>query len=295
MQKISEGSETKQFLQRIIKDQLTPEAFDWLSGKLRDMQEHFSLQQFGAVFTAISRKGGKTIITLGKEEQETLISLRKGFSPGGWTATRFCRVWWLLYLPAAEEKAYLESITGLFRNADLEEQVALYSALPLLSYPQKFTQRASEGVRNSIGALFEAVALNNPYPSEYLAEPAWNQLVLKAFFMDKPVHRIIGLDERANKNLSRILSDYAHERWSANRPVNPQLWRPVGKFIDEIIIGDIVRLFASGDALEMQAAALACSQSDYPGAKELLQAHLPLKRRIEAGELSWESLQISKS
>lgn len=294
MQKISDGSETKQFLQQIIKDHLTREAFDWLSGKLQDIQEHFSPEQFGAVFTAISRKAGKTIITLGKAEQETLTSLRNGFSPGGWTATRFCRVWWLLHLPAAEEKAYVESVTGLFRNADLEEQVALYSALPLLSYPQKFAQRASEGVRNSMGALFEAVALNNPYPSEYLAEPAWNQLVLKAFFMDKPVNRIIGLEERANKNLALILSDYAHERWSAKRPVNPQLWRPVGKFIDERIIGDIRRLFASGDASEMEAAALACSQSDYPGAKELLKEQLPLKTRIEAGELSWKSLTAER-
>lgn len=280
----------KQFLQRIIKDHLTPEAFDWLSGKLQDMQEHFSLEQFGAVFTAIPRKVGKTIIILGKKEKEMLISLRKGFSPDGWTAARFCRVWWLLYLPAAEEKDYLESISGLFRNADLEEQVALYSALPLLSCPRKFAQRASEGIRNSMGAIFEAVALNNPYPSEYLEEPAWNQLVLKAFFMDKPVHQIVGLDERANKKLARILSDYAHERWSAKRPVNPQLWRPVGKFIDEKMMEDIKKLFVSGDTLQMEAAALACSQSDYPGAKELLKAHLPLKRRIEAGELSWKSL-----
>jgi hypothetical protein len=72
----------------------------------------------------------------------------------------------------------------------------------------------------------------NPYPSKHLDEPAWNQMVLKAFFTEKNVERITGLDERANERLASILVDYAQERQSAHRTVNPQLWRLVEKFVD---------------------------------------------------------------
>ena len=74
---------------------------------------------------------------------------------------------------------------------------------------------------------------NNPYPAENLNEAAWNQMVLKAFFTEKPIDQIIGLDERANERLARTLSDYAHERWAAHRSVNPLLWRCVAPFINE--------------------------------------------------------------
>ena len=113
---------------------------------------------------------------------------------------------------------------------------------------------------------------------------------MKAFFTDKPIDRIIGLDERANKELANMLSDYANERWAASRTVNPQLWRCVGKFIDENNLQSIRRLYHSTDVTENQAAALACYNSDYPAAKELLNQNDSLKIRIESGLLSWDTL-----
>ena len=103
----------------------------------------------------------------------------------------------------------------------------------------------------------------NPYPFEQLDEPAWNQMVLKAFFTDKRVERITGLDQRANENLAAILFDYAHERWAAHRPVNIQLWRLAGKLVSENTLPDIRKLFSEGSSTEKQAAALACWQSGY--------------------------------
>ena len=78
--------------------------------------------------------------------------------------------------------------------------------------------------------VFEAVAHRNPYPAEHFAEPAWNQLVLKALFVGSPLDPIVGLDARRNPTLARMLCDYAHERWAASRPVSPELWRCVGPF-----------------------------------------------------------------
>lgn len=55
-------------------------------------------------------------------------------------------------------------------------------------------------------------------------------MVLKALFIGSRLAPIKGLDERANPELAQILREYAHERWSAGRPVNPELWRCVGPF-----------------------------------------------------------------
>jgi hypothetical protein len=129
---------------------------------------------------------------------------------------------------------------------------------------------------------------NNPYPSENLDQPAWNQMVLKAFFTDKPVEEIIGLDKRANQKLASTLSDYAHERWAAHRPVNPQLWRCVGPFINEMIYPDIEKISRSDNPLEREAAALAAYSSSYAPAKKSVPAGL--LKEIENGGLTWSLL-----
>src|SRR6266536_809208 len=132
--------------------------------------------------------------------------------------------------------------------------------------------------------------IENPFPSKYLDEPAWNQMVLKAFFTEKNVERIIGLDQRANKRLASILFDYAHERWAAHRTVKPQLWRLVGKFIDENNFSDIQKLFKEGSQSEKKAAALALSESDFMPAKNLLNQTDNLKNAIREKTVTWNSL-----
>ena len=170
----------------------------------------------------------------------------------------------------------------------MNEQVALYSALPVLHFPEAWRHRCTEGIRSNIGTVLEAIMCHNVYPSQYLEEAAWNQLVLKAFFTEKPVHQIIGLDARANKELAYILSDYAHERWAAGRSVHPQLWRCVAPFVDDKLFEDIVHLAQSKNETEREAAALVCQQSNYQPCKALLQqANL---QPIAHQHLSWQNI-----
>jgi hypothetical protein len=113
------------------------------------------------------------------------------------------------------------------------KQSALYQSLPIMPYPKELTQRAAEGVRSNITSVFDAVAHHNPYPADYMDDDAFNQIVLKALFVGSPLYKIQGLDRRANRKLAKMLIEYAHERWSAGRVISPELWRPVGPFIDE--------------------------------------------------------------
>jgi len=269
----------------VIRRSVPPDVFAWLSEKAgrTDVEA-----QLNTAFVIVPRKTGRLPVAASGEVLQDIRHIRPGLTIENWSVDRLARVWLLMQLDPANKDEYFRKIEHLFPSAEVNELVALYSALPVLAYPPMWAARCSEGIRSNIGDVLTAIMCNNPYPSENLDEPAWNQLVLKAFFTDKPVEQIIGLDARANRELASILSDYAHERWAAHRIVNPHLWRCVAPFIDEKVLPDIERVASSFNPLEQEAAALAVYHSTYEPAKRLLSP--PLRKQIESGELTWTSL-----
>ena len=275
----------------IIKQHANDAAWDWLQEKVA---QNLPLAQFNAVFAMIPRKTGKSPVEITDAQRTEVQRLYPGLSFEGWTVDRLSRVWLLMSRDSAAEDQYVAAIENLFLAADMNELVALYSALPLLDYPSRWKARCAEGIRSNIGDVLTAVICDNPYPAAHLDERAWNQLVMKAFFTDKPVDRIYGLDRRANADLAKILTDYAHERWAAGRRMNPQLWRCVAKFINEKNFADIQRIGSSSDPLEREAAALACNDSHYPPAKEWLGLQEKLKAAIDNKTLSWSTIAAGR-
>ncbi len=276
-----------EFVLNQYKRSASQEAVAWLNAKLQKVCGTDSGKDLYLAFSAAPRFTGKGLVQLEPEQQEEVKAIRPGFNPSNWTLTQTARTLLLLATPYQDKDAYLNKLDQLFSTAEMGELVALYASLPILPYPEAFIQRAAEGIRTNMGNVFEAIALDNPYPADYLEEGAWNQMVLKAVFVGKPLYRIYGLEKRSNLMLARILSDYAHERWAAGRTVTPELWRPVGPFLNEKFIEDIKKLFAHPDPIQQEAAALACSQSNYLQAGEMLEAQPILKNKIETGELNW--------
>lgn len=272
----------------ILEKQLTPESGEWLLQKSAELSGPRGKMVLNVTFTSLPRKIGKMPVEANPSVANRLQKIRKGLRIQHWAIDRLSRVWLLMKVPAHDKEAYIASIEGLFFAAEMHELAALYSALPLLAYPDAWKLRCAEGIRSNIGDVLEAIMCDNPYPSEYLDLAAWNQLVLKAIFTEKPLHRIQGLDERANQDLADALSDFAHERWAAHRQVPPMLWRCVGPFINERIFPDIEKLAMSEDQTEKEAAALACAMSNYPKAAELLRGNLG--DVLKSGEVSWESI-----
>jgi len=274
-------------LYAIIEQHSNSQSRDWLMQRSNVLQETKSVQQFNLTFSAIPRFTGKDLLTLPTGIISNLQHAAHGFFVRHYTLDRLTRTWWLLQWPSDNRDAYVQTVEGLFNAAEMNELVALYGALPLLPWPQEWKLRTAEGIRSNIGTVLEAIMLDNPYPARYLDEPAWNQLVMKALFTEKPVHRIIGLDERANARLAATLVDYAHERWAAGRTVNPMLWRLVAGFINEATMPDIQRIWQSAENIEKDAAALACYYSPYPPAKALLKQSPRAEQDIIKGALSW--------
>ena len=274
----------------ITRSNISSEAWNWL-------QEKLNLTTVSAVNTAFSimpRKTGKEIVNITPADEQIITEIKPGWAVKGWTTDRLCRVSFLMNLDPSDKDVYYKTIENLFLAAEMTELVALYSSLPVLSYPEIWKMRCAEGIRSNIGTVLEAIMYGNPYPADYLDEKAWNQLVMKAFFTEKKVTRIYGFDERANPDLALILSDYAHERWAAGRSVNPLLWRAMAKFIDTRLKKDLEKVLKEGDLNEKQAAALTICHSNSTEAKDLLHNHSELVSAIENKKLTWEQVELEQ-
>ena len=270
----------KAVFRSIIQANAEPGVLNWLEEE----------RAFNSSFVLVPRKAGKAVINVSAEQVKQIEAILPGFSVEGLGIDLLGRAYLLINLDATDQERYFRIIENLFLAAEMSELVALYASLPLLAYPEMWVKRCAEGIRSNIGNVLEAIMYHNPYPAQNLDQNAWNQLVLKAFFTDKEVGKIIGIDDRANKDLAYIISDYMHERWAAKREVNPNLWRLVGKFIDAKLFEDIKRVFEDGNLVDRKAAALAIEQSNYAPAKALLNKYPELVTALENKSLTWDTL-----
>jgi hypothetical protein len=244
-------------------------------------------------FVACPRFLSKKIIQPSTEDATRLQTELPGFSVQGWSLVRLARVWLLTQLDSSDKETYVNHINTLFDTAELNELVALYSVLPLLSYPDQWLFRATDAVRSNMGFVFDAIALLNPYPEKYFSEAAWNQLVMKTIFNDKPVHLLEGLDNRANETLAFILSDFAHERWAAGRSVPAQVWRLVSPFLNDTLVNDMRHLLESDVVDNQRAAALVCIASGYEPALKLIAQYPELKNQVSSGQITWADFETN--
>ena len=206
---------------------------------------------------------------IAKHSIENELSIITGWNWKNATLDQLVRVYFLLHL--AEKEDGKSRIETLFDTAEMNELVALYRALPVLKTPEIWLHRATDAVRSNMGPVFDAIAFGNPYPQTYFSDLAWNQLVLKCIFNDKPIHLIIGLDERSNQALADTLADFAHERWAAGRRVPSQVWRLIRNFQTESIEQDVAKLSKSEDANDRKAAELILNNSPLEAWKALEQ------------------------
>jgi len=259
---------------------------DWLQQKALS-----SPMDIMTAFVSAPRFLPKKIISVDDSGKFALNAEIPGFSVDGWSLVRLARVWLLTQLDPSDKEEYVKNIETLFDTAEMNELVALYSALPVLSYPDQWLFRATDAVRSNMGFVFDAIALHNPYPEKHFSELAWNQLVLKTIFNDKPIHFIEGLENRANEKLAITLSDFAHERWAAGRSVPAQVWRLAGKFMNPALLTDMQHLFDSEREEDRKAAALACNASSLPAANYLLAKYIDLEKSVKFGAITWADLE----
>jgi hypothetical protein len=277
-------------LKRWLESRLPAEGRAWLFGAAESLQGGSDADLYRSI-SLVTRKVGKADLDLDAGQLKQATAARAGWDPSDWSIDQAARIY-LLLAAASDGATFLRRLDQLCNTADVGELVAFYRGLPLYPDQPRYVLRAAEGIRTNMKAVFEAVAHRNPYPSEQLTEPAWNQMVLKTLFIGSTLAPVVGLEQRANPALARMLCDYAHERWAAGRPISPELWRCVGPHARGEMLQDLARVLEKGTDPERTAAALALSSSPDPGAAKLLSRYPELARAVSEHKVSWQALAI---
>ena len=273
-----------------LEARLAPEQWDWLQAQVEEVA---SGRKSSALSTAIGiapRRLGKAELALDAVEADDAQALVAGLDTRGWSVDQAARVLLLLASFDGDEAAFAQRLEGLLRSGEIGEHIALYRGLPLYPAPDRLVPLAGEGIRSAVQPVFEAVAHNSPFPARHFSEAMWNQMVVKALFIDSRLAPIQALDERRNADLAHMLVDYAHERRAAHRSVSPELWRCVGPFAADDYFDDLVKVFRSGSPAERKAAGLALSECPTPRALTVLETAPVLWRDIRRGRLTWDHI-----
>ena len=278
-----------QALEKWLVARLPGDATEWLQSSAQWLRDGGGDKDLYMSVSLVPRKIGKADLGLSAAELGQATAVRPGWDPREWSLDQAARIY-LMLAAGSDGATFSRRLDQLCATADVGELVAFYRGLPLYPDQPRHVLRAAEGVRTNMKAVFQAVAHRNPYPAEQLAEPAWNQMVLKALFIGIILDPIVGLDRRANPALARMLCDYAHERWAAGRPISPELWRCVGPHARGDMVADLRRVLEKGTDPERAAAALALSTSPDPAASGLLWAYPELSVAVSNHKLSWQAI-----
>ena len=275
----------KDILQTWLARQLDPDAHAWLQEHASRIEKDFNRRDLYLAVGLAPRKLGKADLELTADDMEDARQARAGWDPSGLSVDGAGRILLLLSVPDGE---FATAFAELCRTAEVSELAAFYRGLPFYPMPQSLVAQACEGLRSNMRVVFEAVAHRSPYPAEQFTQDQWNQMVLKALFIESPLHLVQQLDERGNPELARILCDYAHERRAASRPVPVELWRCVGPHADDAMLIDIAQPLREGTSLERKSAALSLSRCPSPRAAGLLAEDEQLSSDIREGRLNWD-------
>jgi hypothetical protein len=262
----------------------------WFRGALSDVAHAASERTLGVAIGLAPRRLGKADLALPAAELARADALRPGLDLGDWSVDQLARVALMAASYSGDDAAFASRFDGFCATAEINELIALCRGLPLYPGPALIEPRAREAVRSGIKPVFEAVAHRNPYPRETFAEEAWNQMVVKAFFMGSTLWPIQGLDQRANPRLARMLVGLAQERWAAQRPVSGEVWRCVAPHADAEGIAALIHGWTTGNDKERLAIALALQaapqiRTDLPAA-DLTR----LQAKLISEKIGWSDL-----
>ena len=279
---------TSETLGEIIKQNLASEVNNWIKDKLDVIISSNSAKDLYLSYSLLSGKANarKAVIfpKVNNEVSDYLESQRANL-------LQISRIYLLARVLDEGPEYFVPKVARLIQLADTGELETFLKFMILLPHAEDFKTVAVDSLRTNIATVFDAIALNNPYPPVYFDDQQWNQMYLKAAFMQRNLNEIVDVDKRSNKELARIISDYAHERWAASRDIDPVFWRPVSNYIQGQLLDDMQRLFESDNPQEIAAAALCCFYSDKAPATALLEKYPDAKAKVANKSISWANLK----
>ncbi len=206
-----------------LAERLSGESRDWFERALASAREGgIGSDAFAIAWSGCSRRLGKAALAIGDVDVERLRAGGLEVVPAGWCADEAGRAALLLTAARAGQAGaaqVADSVTDLYARSELREQQALVRALAYLPEPERYAALAADAVRSNALTVLEALVCDNPFPARHMPDLAFNQMIMKAIFNGLPLRRVVGLGERTNAELRRMVGAHASERRAAGRPV----------------------------------------------------------------------------
>lgn len=212
-------AEVMSLLRRWLARFSTAGASAWLDAEIERQQAGVDERKLIIALGLAGRKIGRVDLSLTEDDRLEARALRMGWQPELWGTDEAARAAILLATYTGDDGAFAGRVDRLCGNAEVTELLAYLKAFAIFPAAKQLHDRAREGVRSAVKPVFEAIACHNPYPLDYFDQAAWNQMVVKAVFVGAPIESIVGIRERANPDLRRMLRDLISERHAAGRPV----------------------------------------------------------------------------
>ena len=274
---------------RWISERADEHGVTWFRGAIKDVANAQNERPLGVAIGLAPRRLGKLDLALPVADLARAKALRPGLDLSDWSIDQLARVALMVGSHGGNDAAFAARFDSFCTTAEINELIALCRGLPLYPNAALIEPRAREAVRSGMKPVFEAVAHRNPYPRENFAEDAWNQMVVKAFFIGSTLWPIQGLDERANPRLARMLVGLAQERWAADRPVSGELWRCVAPHADDEGMAALAHGWNVGT--DRERLAIAFAQRGAPHAHGIPAEELTkLQTRLESEKIEWRDL-----
>lgn len=217
-----ERQQVRLILQTSLMASLGTEKQQWLSDQLSLIAIEKSNRSVDMAFGLCPRRLGIQPVALSSLQLRELNRYMPGWKIDNLPAETMARI--LVIACFSDARQLAEQVTRLLRHADLNEQLALFKGLPLFPASAVLNDRLADGLRSNMSEVFEAIAHDNPYAAWHLDTHRFNHMVLKALFINSELAPIVGLEQRNNAELARMLLDTARERRAASRTVSDELW-----------------------------------------------------------------------
>ena len=273
-----------------LKTRLPIDAFAWFDNELRGLQTQPEQARWFKALGMAPRKLGKADLQPSQVELQAAQTLRQGLDPTEWSVDQTARIAFTLAFYQGDEAGFVQHVAMLIDTSEINELLAIFRGFALFPHPQASEPKAREAIRSTMRPVYEAMSHRNPYPFEFFDEAAWNQMIVKAFFLDSSIWQIQGVDERYNADLSEILISLVQERWAAGRFIAPEIWRCAVPHANAEGVAVILQALA-GKALEreLQVIAKVCLSHPALCPPEVVQAVKAKQWSSDPSSLAWSS------
>ena len=158
----------------------------WLAGAVATTSVPLDRSGFATAFALATRQTGQAPPQPDGADASRLRAAGVTWSVAPWGLDGLARSALLLRAAAGLAPGEVEALVEqCYFQGDTRERQAVLRALALLPEPARFVPLAVEACRTSVQPVFEAIACENPFPARHFPESSFNQMVLKAMFIER--------------------------------------------------------------------------------------------------------------